>query len=285
MNKTVLIADSGSTKTDWILIRPKSKKRIKTQGIHPYFQSIEDIKRILEQELTINPKRTTIDEIHFYGAGINSKDSSEIIKKSLKRHFGAKKVNTHSDMLAAARASCQFEKGIACILGTGSNSCYYNGKRIAMKHRSLGFVLGDEGGGNHLGRKVVQYYLHGLFDDELKSAFEKVYNADVDLILNSIYRKPFPNRYLATFASFVFENRGHYMMENIAEDCLNEFFINHLIRYKKVQSLPVHFSGSVAFYLKDVLERLCAQYGISLGKITQRPILDLVKYHKQALTN
>jgi len=280
MNKTVLIADSGSTKTDWILIRPKSKKRIKTQGIHPYFQSVDDIKRILEQELSINPKKTVLDEIHFYGAGINSRDSSQIIKKSLKRHFQAKKISTHSDMLAAARATCQSEKGIACILGTGSNSCYYNGKKISTKHRSLGFVLGDEGGGNHLGRKVVQYYLHGLFDAKLAKAFEELYNSDVNYILNSIYRKPFPNRYLANFASFVFDNRGHFMMENIAEDCLNEFFINHLIRYKQVQKVPVHFSGSVAFYLKDVLERLCFQYNIELGQIMQRPILDLVKYHK-----
>jgi N-acetylglucosamine kinase-like BadF-type ATPase len=277
--KTLLIADSGSTKTDWCLLSNGKKKNFQTQGINPYFLQESDILSIFQNEIKPAILKTPIDEIHFYGAGINSEDKKKVIEKSLKLHFQIKKVHTYSDMLAAARASCQQEKGIACILGTGSNSCYYNGKTIGYKTKALGYILGDEGGGTQLGKKVLQYHLHGIFDKELQDAFTDRFDTDADTLLENIYRKPFANRYIAQFASFIFEHRGHYMIENIAEDCINDFFINHLLQYPQVWKVPVHFSGSVAFYLKDMIELHCEQYEIECGQIVQKPIKGLIGYH------
>ena len=138
---------------------------------------------------------------------------------------------------------------------------------------------GDEGGGTHLGKKILQYYLHDIFDKELKTKFESRYDFSKEIILENLYQKPLANRYLASFASFVFENRGHYMIENIAEDCLNDFFIHHLIRYPNIHKMPVHFSGSVAFFLKDIIKNLTEQYDIQLGVIIQKPMKGLIAFH------
>ncbi|MBL7765346.1 MAG: N-acetylglucosamine kinase [Chitinophagaceae bacterium] len=277
--KTLLIAESGSTKTDWCLVHEGKKKNLQTQGINPFFLQENDIISIFMSELKINPAKIKIEEIHFYGAGVNSEDKKMIISNSLKKYFNVKKVYCYSDMLASARAVCKQEKGIACILGTGSNTCYYNGKNIQYKTPSLGYILGDEGGGTHLGKKILQYYLHGIFDEELTLAFEKKYPETTNDILETLYRKPFPNRYLAGFAGFIFEHRGHYMIENIAEDGLNDLFINHLLRYPQKWKVPVHFTGSVSVFLKDILMNLCDQYGIQCGTIIQKPIKGLIQYH------
>lgn len=280
-NKTILIAESGSTKTDWCLLTDGKKKMLYTQGINPFFLQSNEIISIFKSELKINPTKLKIDEIHFYGAGINSEDKKHIIEDCLKFYFNCKKVKSYSDMLASAKATCNHQKGIACILGTGSNTCYFDGKKIAYKTQSLGYVLGDEGGGTYLGKKLLQYYLHDILEKDLKSAFEKKYAHLLDSILENIYKKPFPNRFIAQFASFIFENRGHYMIENIAEDCLNDLFVNHLIRYPQIHKVPVCFTGSVAFYLKDILKNLCEQYEIECGVIIQKPIQGLIEYHQK----
>lgn len=280
-NKCILIAESGSTKTDWCLIQADKKKNFQTQGINPYFLNEEDFMQILATELKIFPAKTTIDEIHFYGAGLGTEVHRKWIEKCLKHYFAAKKVHAYTDMLAACRATCKFEKGIACILGTGSNSAYFDGKKIGFKTQALGYILGDEGGGTHLGKKVLQYYAHGIFDKELQKSFEQTYSETTESILNNLYQKPFPNRYLAQFTTFILAHRGHYMIENIAEDCLNDFFINHLLQYPKIDKTKVHFSGSVAFYLKDIIKNLCEQYEIKCGSIIQKPMHGLIEFHSQ----
>lgn len=282
-SKTILIADSGSTKTDWCLISNGKKKNFQTQGINPYFLQENEIIAIFKNEIKINLSKTSIDEIHFYGAGISSDDKKKTIERCLKSYFNIKKVFSYSDMLAAARATCQHESGIACILGTGSNSTYYNGKKMMFKTKALGYILGDEGGGTHLGKKVLQYHLHAIFDQELQNAFNAKFKTDLNTILEHIYRKPFANRYLAQFTSFIFEHRGHYMIENIAEDCLNDFFINHLLQYPKIWKTKVHFTGSVAFYLQDIIHNLCDQYEIECGQIVQKPMKGLIAFHADEL--
>ena len=279
MSFNMLLADSGSTKTDWCLIQSGKKKYLDTQGINPYFLQQHEIVSILEKELKINPKKIALDEIHFYGAGINSTDKQKLIERSLKEYFASSKVKSYSDMLAAARATCLHDKGIACILGTGSNSCFFDGKKITFKTPALGYVLGDEGGATSLGKKLLQYYLHDIMEVDLKKQFEARFEGLLETALEQIYRGPFPNRFLAQFARFIFEQRGHFMIENIAEDCLNDFFMNHLLRYPKVHQVPVHFSGSVAFHLQDILKTLSEQYEIQVGKIIQKPIKGLVAYH------
>lgn len=276
--KTILIAESGSTKTDWCLLQNGKKKKLQTQGINPFFLQENEIISIFEHELKL-AKKVTPDEIHFYGAGINSSDKQMVIEKCLKSYFKTKKIFCHSDILAAARSTCNHSKGITTILGTGSNTCYFDGKKIAFKTQALGYILGDEGGGTHLGKKVLQYYLHEIFEKDLIKAFDDHFQISKDEILDNLYRKPFANRFLAKFAHFIFINRGHYMIENIAEDCINDLFINHLLRYPQFHKVPIHFTGSVSFYLKDILSNACEQYDCQLGNIQQKPIDGLIKFH------
>ena len=181
--------------------------------------------------------------------------------------------------LGAARALCKNEKGIACILGTGCNSCYYNGKKVIKNSPGLGYVLGDEGSGAYLGKKVLQHYLYNTFDEELMFAFDKKYNTNADEILNHVYKQPQPNRYLASFAIFLSENRHHYMIENIIEDGLNDFFFTHLRKYHESWLYPIHFTGSIAYGFKDVIASLCNSYEMELGNIIKQPMDELVKYH------
>lgn len=275
----ILIAESGSTKTDWCLVNKRKKKYFETQGINPYFLDDSSIAIILANELKINFSKQEISQLFFYGAGISDKDQKNRLTKVLKSYTGIKKVQVESDMLAAARATAGKEKGIVCIMGTGSNTCLYNGKSITFKTPSLGYVLGDEGGGSNLGKRVLQYYLHGIFDKDLQAAFDKKFQMSTSHILTQLYSKSFPNRFLAGFASFVFENRAHYMIENIAEDSINELFTNHIIRYPNIHKTPIHFVGSVAFLLQDIIENYCKEYDIKLGTVIQKPLKGLIKYH------
>ncbi len=281
MPKNILIADSGSTKTDWVLVSEKRKRSFATQGLNPYLQTAEDMLQILHKELKIKSDAANVDAVYFYGAGINNRNSEKLVINALQSFFETKKIAAASDLLASARATCVEGKGIACILGTGSNSCYYDGKRIKSKLPSLGYVLGDEGSGNHIGRRLLQHYFQGIMDQELASAFEEMYDVQLENVLQNVYRKPFANRYLAKFAKFALAHRGHYLIENIVEDCLNEFFMNNLLHYKQIHKVPLHFSGSVAYYFQDIISQLCQQYEINLGVIIQRPINELVAYHKK----
>ncbi len=266
MPSVKLIADSGATKAEWSLIGNGKRKTFLTQGISPYFLNKEQISALLLKELKPKLKDVEIDEVHFYGTGCANPNNAKLVKRAIKQVFPDSVIDVNHDLLAAARALCGNDKGIACILGTGSNSCYYNGKRILKNSPGLGYVLGDEGSGAYLGKKVLQYYLYSTFDDELKGRFDVTYLTNASEILENVYKKPLPNRYLASFVMFLAENRGHYMIENIIEDCLNDFFFTHLCKYKETWTLPVNFAGSVAYGFKDVLEQLCNSYEFELGK-------------------
>lgn len=274
-----LIADCGATKAEWCLLQQGKKKTIFTQGISPYFLSTEQIVSLLQRELKPKLKNTKVDEIYYYGTGCANPTNAKSVKKALKMVFPEAPADVNHDLMAAARALCGKEKGVACILGTGSNSCYYNGKQIVKNSPGLGYVLGDEGSGAYLGKKVIQYYLYGTFDDELRGRFDLTYMTNAPEILENVYKKPLPNRYLAGFTKFLAENRGHYMIENIIEDGLNDFFFNHLCKYRETWKMPVSFAGSVAFGFKDVLQQLCDSYEFELGKVMKNPMEGLIKYH------
>lgn len=274
-----LIADSGSSKTDWCLLNKGKKIRLTTQGISPYFLKAAQVEEILRNELLPFLKKNTPELIHYYGTGCSNPENVKLIRTALKKVFPTAKINVDHDLTGAARALCGREKGIACILGTGSNSCYYDGKKIVKNSPGLGFVLGDEGSGTYLGKKVVQYYLYNTFDPDLMDRFRLRYNTTASEILDAVYKKPLPNRYLAGFTDFLVENRGHYMIENIIEDGLNDFFFSHIYKYRESWSLPIHFTGSVAFGFKDVLRELCQSYEIKLGKVLKSPLEGLISFH------
>ncbi|MEJ8819688.1 N-acetylglucosamine kinase [Lacibacter sp. H407] len=280
MSVNKLIADSGATKAEWCLMKGKKRTIFFTQGISPFLMTSEEIAAMLMKELKPSMKKERIDEIYFYGTGCSSEHNIKSVKKALKFVFPtAAKIKVDHDMMGAAKALCGHEKGVACILGTGSNSCYFNGIRITKNSPGLGYVLGDEGSGAYLGRKVIQHFLYNTFDVDLQERFTSKYNTNRVEILDHVYRKPLPNRYMASFALFLAENRGHYMVENIIEDSFNEFFFNHLYKFRESWLYPIHFTGGVAYAFRDVLKTMCHSYELQVGRILKNPMQGLIEYH------
>jgi N-acetylglucosamine kinase-like BadF-type ATPase len=275
-----LIADSGATKAEWCLLDGKKKKTFYTQGLSPYFLSTEQITTIINKELKGKLKNVLPAEVYFYGTGCSNPGNVSNVKKAIAKSFPGSKVAVNTDLLGAAKALCGNNKGIACILGTGSNSCYYNGRAVAKNSPGLSYVLGDEGSGAYLGKKVVQYYLYGTFDADLMDRFNASFNTTKTDILDAVYKKPLPNRYLASFTMFLAENRGHFMVENIIEDGINDFFFHHICKYGESWKLPIHFAGSVAYGFKDVIKEMCRSYELELGTILKKPMDGLIKYHR-----
>lgn len=274
-----LIADSGATKCDWKLIGIPKPKKFTTQGISPYFLPPEAIATLLHNEVIPRLKGTQVDAVHFYGTGLSHPANQKILQRVLRKQFPKAELEVATDIVGAARALCGREKGIACILGTGSNSCYYNGKKIVRNSPGIGYILGDEGSGAYLGKKLVQYYLYDIMEEPLRTAFEQRFHQQRADIMESVYKKPLANRYLASLAIFLAENRGHYMVENILEDGLRDFFHQHLFSFREIRSVPIHFTGSIAFGFKDVLLELCKFYELKAGKIIKTPLQGLIDYH------
>lgn len=280
---SVLIADSGATKAEWCLLAKGEKKTVVSPGLSPYFLTGDAIAGLVRQEVVPALENEAVDAVFFYGTGCANPDNTRSVKKALHNVFQNAEIEVSTDLMAAARSVCVHEKGLACILGTGSNSCYYNGKTITKNSPGIGYVLGDEGSGAYLGKKVIQHYLYDTFDEDLRARFDAKFVTTPVEILDNVYKKPLPNRYLAGFTMFLAENRGHYMIENIIEDGLNDFFFQHLNKYNEVWKHPVHFVGSVADGFKDVLKSLCASYEFEMGTVLKAPMQGLVKYHEADL--
>jgi glucosamine kinase len=282
MRKNYIIADSGATKCQWTLVLGSQKKTVNTIGISPYFLSTDEIVATIGKGFNKKVDTAIIDAVYFYGTGLSNPVNVIAIKKALKTVFPNAILDIQTDLVAVARATCKHDKGVACILGTGSNTGYYNGKKIAKNSPGLGYVLGDEGSGAYLGKKVLQYYLYKTFDEELMHSFESKYQINKDQILDAIYKQPLPNRYMASFAQFLSEHRGHYMIENIIEDGINDFFFAHLNKLNESWLYPIHFAGSVAYVFRDVIKQLATAYELEIGSIVKSPMDGLIAYHKTA---
>lgn len=250
-----------------------------TQGLSPYFLDAAGIGAVLHREVLPVLKGLLPDAVYFYGTGCANPNNRKLVQKAIRQSFPGASIHVTHDLMGAALALSGNAKGIACILGTGSNSCYFDGKKIARNSPGLGYVLGDEGSGAYLGKKVLQYYLYNTFDEELRYKFDAKYTTNSAEILENIYKQPLPNRYLASFTLFLVDNRGHYMIENIIEDGLNDFFFQHLCKYRESWKLPIHFVGGVAYGFRDVVKELCGTYEFELGNILQNPMDGLIKYH------
>ena len=254
------------------------------QGISPYFLNKNEIVDILAKELIskISNQYTKIEKIIYYGTGLSNPNNVQILKKSFYEIFNKSvKILFYTDILGACHATAGKNKGIVCILGTGSNVAIYNGKKIIQQRNGIGYILGDEGSGAYMGKQIIQYYLYDIFDQDLKQKLEKKCNINKDIILENVYKKPFANRYLASLTTFLSDNRGDYMIENIIEDSLNDFFIKHIIPLQQYHQLPIHFVGGVAFHFKDMLIQICSNYNLKIGNIIQTPINYLNKYYQQ----
>lgn len=282
MLKNYMIADSGATKCQWTLVLGSQKKTINTIGISPYFLSTDEMVATIGKGFNKKVDTAIIDAVYFYGTGLSNPVNVIAIKKALKTVFPNAILDIQTDLVAVARATCKHDKGVACILGTGSNTGYYNGKKIVKNSPGLGYVLGDEGSGAYLGKKVLQYYLYQTFDEELMHSFESKYQINKDQILDAIYKQPLPNRYMASFAQFLSEHRGHYMIENIIEDGINDFFFTHLNKLNESWLYPIHFAGSVAYVFRDVIKQLATAYELEIGSIVKSPMEGLIAFHKTA---
>lgn len=277
----ILIADSGSTKTDWCLAhRGDVVARTATQGINPFYQSDEDIVRVLRDEMVSQwPDGLPFpDRVVFYGAGVRP-EMSPRMRKLLKEVFGVEQVDAHGDLLGAARALFGRQAGLACILGTGSNSGLYDGSLIVENTPPLGFILGDEGSGAVIGKHFVADLCKGLLPDELRREFFQATNQDVSDIIRAVYREPLPNRYLAQTTHFIHEHLHLQPVEDLVVGCFREFFRRNLVQYRR-PDLPVRAVGSVAFHFCEQLYRAAAEEGFALSVVAQSPMDGLVIYHK-----
>lgn len=279
---TYLIADSGSTKTDWLVAAGKTSYRLQSGGLNPFYQTKEEITDILEKEV-IPFIGSPVDQVFFYGAGCADKTTSRPIYDALVDTMpSAEIVEVASDMLGAARGLCGSEPGIACILGTGANNAYYDGNQIAHSIGSLGFWLGDEGSGSYLGKTLLVHFLQNELPEELHKQFEETYPGTNRLfLLEKVYRQPFPNRYFATFSHFISKNIGHPFIEKMVADAFTIFVEKYILKHEGAHILPVHFAGSIAFYYRDILKSVLESKNLQVGKIVRSPMDTLFEYHIQ----
>jgi N-acetylglucosamine kinase-like BadF-type ATPase len=283
----ILIADSGSTKTDWRLIdENKQIHQFQTQGISPYFYSTIEIAEIIRLELLSSFSETQNEQlngsslvIHFYGTGCKVEDKKQIVRDALLTCFKNATITVESDLLGAARALCGRTPGIAAILGTGANTCYYDGEKIVENRTSTGFILGDEGSGAHIGKTFIQAYLNDELPEDLAKRFVERYNLSKDAIIDAVYRKPMPNRFLASFSKYVYQNLKEPFCLNLVADCFNQFFDKHICKYEQHKILPFNCVGSVAFYYSNLLRAMASNKGVSVGTIVESPISALTLYH------
>ena len=274
-----LIADSGSTNTHWCLVQGgKVVNEIVTDGINPFYQTDMEIIALLDDQLIPKLENFDIDSIYFYGAGCSYPEKKILVSRALVRFFGNSMIEIQSDLLGAARSLFQHEKGIACILGTGSNSCYYNGKEIEQNVSPLGFILGDEGSGAVLGKLFIADCLKNQLPLELKEKFLTSYELTPEMILENVYKKPFPNRFLAQFTPFLLENIEEPSIFNIVYDSFDAFLVRNVMQYP-LEDILVGCVGSVAYYFRDTLEIVASERRIAISDIVQNPMNGLVKYH------
>ena len=277
----ILIADSGSTKTDWCVVENGVLvQQIFTKGTNPFFQSEEEISNEIATALLPELKTDEFDAVYFYGAGCGFPDKIEIVHRAISKQLKVKgNVEVATDMLAAARGLCGREAGIACIMGTGSNSCYYDGENIVANVSPLGFILGDEGSGACLGKLMVGDLLKNQMNPELKEKFLKQFDLTPADIIDRVYRKPFPNRFLASLSPFLAQNINEPCVHELVLNSFKTFFKRNIMQYENYQNLKVNLIGSVAFYYKEVLAEAAEAMGIQLGTIIQSPMEGLIKYH------
>ncbi|MBF0577111.1 ATPase [Dysgonomonas sp. GY617] len=277
----ILLADGGSTKVDWCLVdKGQLVKQVFTKGINPFFRSREDISDEIRTALLPQLTGYTIDKVYFYGAGCAFPDKNEIVRASIADHIKASNIEVGSDLLAAAKGLCGKNKGIACIIGTGSNSCFYDGQKIVENVSPLGYILGDEGSGAVLGRLFLGACLKNQLTPGLKEKFLEQFKLTPALILEKVYKEPMPNRFLASLSPFLKENINDETVYALVYNAFKDFFVKNVMQYDYKNNV-VHLTGSLSYYYQDVINRVGADLGLKIGTIVQLPMEGLIKYHSE----
>jgi N-acetylglucosamine kinase-like BadF-type ATPase len=276
----ILVADSGSTNTDWIILdQGKITLSFKTKGFNPYFTTSEEvfaeIKSQTPKEIGING----ISNIYFYGSGCSSEDMNNVILNGLSQYFTNSVIEINHDLLAAARALFLNESGIAVILGTGANTCMYNGKDITKNIPSLGFILGDEGGGDYMGKLFITDFLYGNLPEDISTDFSKKYKLSKDEILQKVYKENYPNRFLASFTEFILIHSSNSYINNIIKKTFRDLFKIHICKYKDYQEHKIRVTGSIGYHFRKQLIEVAAEFNSEIDLIEQNPILRLAQFH------
>ncbi len=275
----ILIADSGSTKTEWILVdENKNRTLYSTKGLNPYFTSKEQIAEEVA-DLMERVEDVAIDKVYFYGAGCSGPVMSTLVRQAISKEIPGAEVIVSTDLLAAAKACFSNRSGIACILGTGSNSCIYDGQKIIDRIPSLGFTLGDEGSAGYFGKKLVRDYYYGIMPEEIRTVLEEKFEMNLENTLERVYRRPRGNAYIASFAYLLGEFPDNDYILDVVEKGFNEFVLKQLFYFKKYDTKNIGFVGSVAAFNSKILEKVLNENGYELDVIVQKPIDRLVDAH------
>lgn len=281
----VAIVDSGSTKSDWVILDDFKNVFLKTEtiGFNPNFISKELIVPEIEKNHSLTSVKNSVTRIFFYGSGCGVKQNCETIEKEVRKVFTNAQIVVKEDLFAAAYAAYAGKPTIVCILGTGSNSCYFDGENLNIKLPSLGYLMGDEGSGSAIGKQLVRRFFMQKLPDDLHMEFKQVYGLTIDEALQNMYHKTRPNAYLADFNKFVVERKNHPYFQTMVLEEMKNFFDYQVLPYEESKNAEINFIGSIAYYYEDILRSAAAELGLNVGHVVQKPIESLVSYHIQYL--
>lgn len=278
MQKNILIADSGATKTDWCLINNgKIITRFTSKGLSPIYQTEKELSTEINLNVIPGFKEHSVDEIYFYGTGCIP-EKIESMRNAIHKSFPIESIQVNSDLIAATHSLCGHNHGIACILGTGSNSCEWDGEKIVNQISPLGFILGDEGSGASMGKMLVSDALKNQLSPGLKEKFLEQFSLSQSQIIESVYRQPFPSRFLASLSPFLLQNIQDSSILSIVERAFNDFFVRNIMQYN-YENNNVNFVGSIAFHYEKIIRNIAGKHGIEIGKIIQSPMEGLINYY------
>lgn len=276
-----VIVDSGSTKADWKFITPDKEIGLHTMGFNPVFHTSDQIEAEISKAFSGVIDLEQQADIYFYGSGCWDLKRKEVIEKGLERVFPHASIDVHHDLLGAARATCGNDPGISCIIGTGSNTCLYDGTEVIDNVTNLGYLCGDEGSGTHLGKKLIRHYFYREFPKDLEKKLEHFIGGGKQIILDTVYNGEPPNVYLASFTRFMSENTDHPFIQRILYRSFAEFIDRHVRKYDGHMRLPVHFIGSIAYVFQDMLKIVLTERAMTAGMFIKQPIDNLVQYHRE----
>ncbi|HMG09381.1 MAG TPA: BadF/BadG/BcrA/BcrD ATPase family protein [Mucilaginibacter sp.] len=276
----ILVADSGSSKTDWLLSTSLQESiSFKTAGLNPYFLTEKEIAKIIQEQVPdMVAHANDVTEIYFFGAGCSSPDRHEIVSNTISQLFTKAFISVDSDLLGCAYATCGYEKGICCVMGTGSNISFFDGESIHDGQHGLGFVLGDEGSGTWFGKAMITDFLYGNMPADISQMFDEAYGLNKEIVIKNVYQKPNANTYLASFSKFVSEIKATPYGQALLEKGLLEFIESNIKSYPEYHRYKCHFVGSIAYFFADELTALCQQQGVKTGKVIKQPINDLMAF-------
>ncbi len=279
----IIIADSGGSKIDWrFLNKDGTIGQAHSAGFNPYYQPIEHLRSIVKESL-VPSVREEVSKIFYYGTGVSSEKNVKVINDAFLEFFPSAKIEVGWDLLAAARALCGHERGIACILGTGSNSCLYDGEKIIDNVANLGWILADEGSGTYMGKQIVFDYFRKEMPEGLAKQFHERFQWTREEVLEKVYQQEKPGAFLASFAKFIFQHLKEPYCYKLVYNSLSDFFENNVMKYEDYKTTKVHFVGSIGFYFSDVVRQVANDKGITVKNILEGPIAGLTLYHQKDL--